>query len=216
MNRIQTVAVFTLRTLDSHPRGYRAALAKEGIEVSRVLVSTVKNKLNKPSTHKRAAKKMPVAEAAAPAVVEKPTTNGGAITLDQVKKVAHTIKTIGGFQRVTEVLEVIKELGGVKKFKDLAEGPQHGRHSVLIYWKADNEMAASTCVNCGNTSFELKETVLTGSPWKLYFVQAEGRAGVEQREEAGAAMTRNCRLSDTLVASTVADREDERLHAIHH
>ena len=58
--------------------------------------------------------------AAAPAVVEKPT-NGGTITLEQVKKVAHTIKMLGGFQRVTEVLEVIKELGGVKKFKDLAE-----------------------------------------------------------------------------------------------
>ena len=57
----------------------------------------------------------------APAVVEKPTTNGGTITLEQVKKVAQTIKTIGGYQRVLEVLEVIKELGGVKKFKDLAE-----------------------------------------------------------------------------------------------
>jgi hypothetical protein len=59
--------------------------------------------------------------AAAPAVVEKPATNGGTITLDQVKKVACTVKTIGGYQRVTEVLDVIKELGGVKKFKDLAE-----------------------------------------------------------------------------------------------
>ena len=59
--------------------------------------------------------------AAAPAVVEKPTTNGGTITLDQVKKVAHTIKMLGGYQRVIEVLDVIKELGGVKKFKDLAE-----------------------------------------------------------------------------------------------
>jgi DNA polymerase/3'-5' exonuclease PolX len=52
--------------------------------------------------------------------VEKPT-NGGTITLEQVKKVAQTIKTIGSLQRVTEVLEVIKESGGVKKFKDLAE-----------------------------------------------------------------------------------------------
>ena len=58
---------------------------------------------------------------AVPAVVEKPATSGGTITLDQVKKVAHTIKSLGGFQRVIEVLEVIKELGGVKKFKDLAE-----------------------------------------------------------------------------------------------
>ena len=39
-------------------------------------------------------------------------------------------------------------------------------------------MAASTCVNCGSTSFELKETVLTGSPWKLYFVQCSQCGGV--------------------------------------
>jgi len=53
----------------------------------------------------KAAKKAAVASA--PAVVEKPMTNGGTITLEQIKKVAHTIKTLGGFQRVTEVLEVI-------------------------------------------------------------------------------------------------------------
>ena len=57
---------------------------------------------------------------AALAVVEKPT-NGGTITLEQIKKVAHTIKTLGGYQRATEVLAVIKEMGGVKKFRDLAE-----------------------------------------------------------------------------------------------
>jgi len=28
---------------------------------------------------------------------------------------------LGGYQRVTEVLAVIKEMGGVKKFRDLAE-----------------------------------------------------------------------------------------------
>ena len=61
---------------------------------------------------------------AVPAVVEKltkPTKPADTITLDHVKKVAQTIKTIGGIHRVTEVLDVIKELGGVKKFKDLAE-----------------------------------------------------------------------------------------------
>ena len=31
------------------------------------------------------------------------------------------MKAMGGFQRMTEVLEIIKEAGGVKKFKDLAE-----------------------------------------------------------------------------------------------
>ena len=34
---------------------------------------------------------------------------------------ALTIKTLGGYQRMEEVLAVIKELGGVKKFRDLAD-----------------------------------------------------------------------------------------------
>jgi hypothetical protein len=53
--------------------------------------------------------------------VETPARPNGTITLEQVKKVAQTVNAMGGFQRVLEVLEVIKETGGVKKFKDLAE-----------------------------------------------------------------------------------------------
>ena len=120
VNKSQAVRDYLSAQPDAMPKDVMAALAKEGIKVSRVLVSTVKSKFNKVSTAKKAAKKPAAAVAAAPAVVEKPT-NGGTITLEQVKKVACTIKTLGGFQRVTEVLEVIKELGGVKKFKDLAE-----------------------------------------------------------------------------------------------
>jgi hypothetical protein len=123
VNKSQAVRDYLSAQPDAMPKDVRAALAKDGIEVSRVLVSTIKNKLNKGSTGKKAAKKAAAVAAApaAPPVVAKPTTNGGTITLEQVKKVAQTIKTIGGYQRVTEVLEVIKELGGVKKFKDLAE-----------------------------------------------------------------------------------------------
>ena len=105
------------------PKEIVAALAKQRIKMTTAHVSNIKGKLIKGGTAKKAAKKAvkKPAAAAAPAVVEKPATNGGTITLDQVKKVAHTIKTLGGFQRMTEVLAVIKELGGVKKFKDLAE-----------------------------------------------------------------------------------------------
>src|SRR5271157_5243159 len=53
----------------------------------------------------------------APAAVERPTKPNDTITLEQVKKVAQTVKTLGGLQRATEVLEVIRELGGAKKFK---------------------------------------------------------------------------------------------------
>ncbi len=63
------------------------------------------------------------ASEAAPATVApaKPMNGGGTITLDQVKKVAQTIKTLGGLQRLNEVLDVIKELGSVKRFRELAE-----------------------------------------------------------------------------------------------
>jgi ribosomal protein S2 len=122
VNKSQAVRDYLAADPGAMPKDVRTALAKEGIEVSRVLVSTIKGKLNKTGTAKKAAKKpAPVAaEPAAPAVVEKPT-NGGTITLEQIKKVAQTIWTLGGIQRVTEVLAVIKELGGVKKFRDLAE-----------------------------------------------------------------------------------------------
>ena len=113
--------------LKAHPgamsKEIAAALTKQGVKINAGHVANIKTKINKETATKKAAKKPAVAVAAvpaAPAVVEKPT-NGGAITLEQVKKVACTIKTIGGFQRVLEVLEVIKESGGVKKFKDLAE-----------------------------------------------------------------------------------------------
>ena len=86
-------------------------------------VSNIKTKLNKTVTAKKAVKKEVVTVAAAPAptAVEKPATNGGTITLEQVKNVAQTVKALGGFQRMTEVLDVIKESGGVKKFRELAE-----------------------------------------------------------------------------------------------
>ena len=68
---------------------------------------------------KKVAKAKVVVEAPAP--IEKPAKPADTITLEQIKKVATTVKALGGFQRMTEVLDVIKQAGGVKKFKDLAE-----------------------------------------------------------------------------------------------
>jgi hypothetical protein len=106
--------------LDAHPgagpKEIVAALAKQHIKITTAHVSNIKGKLSKAGNAKKAAKPAP-----APAVVEKPTKNGDTITLEQVKKVAQTIKTMGGCQRMIEVLDVIKAAGGVKKFKDLAE-----------------------------------------------------------------------------------------------
>jgi uncharacterized Zn finger protein (UPF0148 family) len=71
------------------------------------------------------------APAPTPAVVERPN-NGSTITLDLVKKVAHTVKAMGGFSKMTEVLAVIKEAGGVKKFRDLAEAITVTEPDVVI------------------------------------------------------------------------------------
>jgi len=68
----------------------------------------------------KAIKPVVVTPTPATVAVGKPT-NGSGITLEQVKKVAQTVKAMGGFQCMTEVLDVIKASGGVKKFKDLAE-----------------------------------------------------------------------------------------------
>ena len=46
---------------------------------------------------------------------------GDTVTLEQIRAVAQTVKTIGGFNRLNELLGLVKEVGGVKKFKDLLE-----------------------------------------------------------------------------------------------
>lgn len=61
------------------------------------------------------------AEAPAPAVAEKPVKAADTVTLDQIKAVARTVKAVGGLGRLNELLGLIREVGGVKKFKDLAE-----------------------------------------------------------------------------------------------
>jgi hypothetical protein len=120
INKTQAVREYLTANPEAGPTVVVAALKKQGIKITANYVSGIKGKLKKTGKGKRTAKTVTVV-AEAPVAVEKPAKIGNTITLDQVKKVAHTIKTIGGYQRVLEVLEVIKELGGVKKFKDLAE-----------------------------------------------------------------------------------------------
>jgi hypothetical protein len=43
------------------------------------------------------------------------------VTLEQVKAVALTVKTLGGSVRLYGLLALIKEVGGLKKFKDLLD-----------------------------------------------------------------------------------------------
>jgi uncharacterized Zn finger protein (UPF0148 family) len=71
-------------------------------------------------------KAKPVAQAPAPqpapaAVEAAPAKPANAVTIEQIKAVSQMVQTIGGFRRLHEMLGVIKEVGGVKKFKDLLE-----------------------------------------------------------------------------------------------
>ena len=52
---------------------------------------------------------------------EKTVKAPATVTLEQVKAVALTIKTLGGSIRLCELLGLIKEVGGLKKFKDLLD-----------------------------------------------------------------------------------------------
>ena len=52
---------------------------------------------------------------------QQPEKAGDTVTISQVKAVAQTVKTVGGFVRLNELLGLIKEVGGVKKFKELLE-----------------------------------------------------------------------------------------------
>ena len=113
--------------LKAHPQAMSseiaAALTKQGVKITPAHVATIKTK----AKAKRSARKAKAMTAAAvpisPAttVIENPTKPGDTITLEQIKKVAQTVKTIGGFDRLKELLEVVREVGGMKKFKDLLD-----------------------------------------------------------------------------------------------
>ena len=60
-------------------------------------------------------------ETAPSAGAKTPTKPAYTVTLEQIKAVGQMVTTIGGFRRLHEMLSVIKEVGGLKKFKDLLE-----------------------------------------------------------------------------------------------
>ena len=55
------------------------------------------------------------------AVVEKPTKAPDAITITQVRAVAELVTVVGGFDRCHELLGVVRDVGGLKRMKDLLE-----------------------------------------------------------------------------------------------
>jgi len=55
------------------------------------------------------------------AVVGKPTKAADAITIAQVRDVAQLVTLVGGFGRCHELLGVIRDVGGLRRMKDLLE-----------------------------------------------------------------------------------------------
>ena len=136
--------------LETHPEAMSSeiavALGEQGITITRGHVSNIKTKLSKAQgavprrakkTRKKAARKTTrkkaVVDMAAPAVVEKPVKSADVVTLEQVKRVATAITYMGGHHRVMEVLEVIRELGGVKKFKDVVDAMQSASYDDIPF-----------------------------------------------------------------------------------
>ena len=114
--------------LKTHPEAktseIAAALNKKGIEITLGHVATVKTTLNKARTTKKSAVAKAVATVPAsplpePVVVEKKA--GDTVTFEQIRAVTQTVKIIGGFARLHELLGLIKEIGGLRKMKDLLE-----------------------------------------------------------------------------------------------
>ena len=66
-------------------------------------------------------RKVHVAHAVAAVVEVKPTKAADTVTFDQLRAVTQTIKAIGGVNHLNELLGLVKEVGGLKKFKDLLE-----------------------------------------------------------------------------------------------
>jgi hypothetical protein len=120
--KTQAVSEYLAANPEAGPTAIIAGLKKQGITITMSHASNIKSKLNLAAAGKKKAKRRATkvtAAVEAPLVIEKPAN--GTITLEQVKKVALTIKSLGGLKYVSEVLDVIKEMGGVKKFRDLAE-----------------------------------------------------------------------------------------------
>ena len=120
VNKTEAVRAY----LKAHPGAtsgeIAAALSKQRIKITAGHAANIKTKLNKARTAKKAAKKSPVA-APAPAAVEKPVKAADTVTIEQVRAVAQAVKVLGGPDRLNALLGLIKEIGGLKKFKDLLE-----------------------------------------------------------------------------------------------
>jgi hypothetical protein len=120
VNKTQAVRDYLKANPQATPKETAAALTKKGIKITASHVSNIKSQ----AKAKRRAKKVlakPVAVVAAPEPVVAEKKAADTVTFAQVKAVTQTVQAIGGFARLNELLGLVKEVGGLKKFKDLLE-----------------------------------------------------------------------------------------------
>lgn len=61
----------------------------------------------------------------------KPAKNGDGITIHQIRAAASMVAAVGGFERCYQLLDVIRDIGGVRRMTDLlaAISTAQGNHS---------------------------------------------------------------------------------------
>ena len=69
----------------------------------------------------KAARTRKLAKVVPEPVAEKPTKAADAITITQVRAVAQLVTTVGGFERSHALLGVIRDVGGLRRMKDLLD-----------------------------------------------------------------------------------------------
>jgi hypothetical protein len=107
--------------LKAHPEAKSGeiadALTKQGIKITPGHVANIKTKLKNKKRSKRLGRKRraaepatvaPISPVAAATAIEKPARPTDAITLEQIKAVGQMVKSVGGFRRFREMLDVIR------------------------------------------------------------------------------------------------------------
>ena len=116
INKTQAVADYLKVHPQTKPAEIAGALTKKGIVITPGHAANIKSKITngKKKTPSRAM--AVVATATKPEPVKKPNDT---ITLEQIRKVAKTVKAVGGFVKLHELLGVIQDAGGLEQFKEL-------------------------------------------------------------------------------------------------
>jgi arginine repressor len=119
VNKTQAVRDYLKENAKATNSEIAAALNKQGINLTANYVANIRTTIKKARTAKRAAKQQAAVEVAPEP--EKTVKASPTVTLEQVKAVAMTVKALGGYVQVNNLLATIKDVGGTRKFKDLLE-----------------------------------------------------------------------------------------------